>query len=274
MEPNSQQCGKLPLSLIPLLRQLPEAYPETSHTPIQALLHTLRLDINPSTVKYARQTFDQANFERYLVQALQLFVWSKSFPPNNQSVEQTISWLTHGPDHNPWTIAELTQDFTLPSTLVSSADLHQLGRLLGKGTNTSDDSEEVVTALGKSCRAIRRAFGVRTEATKLFTVRLDDDEYDDSSDSSQGHERLPGPDLRIGIGSDSIEEGEEVLAAAGAEWPFILERHPRQEAHHHKDGEEVALTTYQFKGEAFLHGVMHGEPFRRDAPKWQLIVRE
>ena len=83
---------------------------------------------------------------------------------------------------------------------------------------------------------------------------------------------MPRPNILLGIGPDTIEGGEEVWAAAGAEWPFILERHPRQEVSHYNDGEEAAPITYQFKGEAFAHGIMHGELFESSAPEWQEII--
>ena len=264
------QCANFVLSLVPLLNKMPVPYQATNHTPIEALLHTLRLDIDPSTRKYARKVFDQAAFERYLVQALYCFVWSKSLSPHNQSVKQTMSWFTHGPGHNPWEIAGLTRDFPLPNALASRAESHQLHWLLRRG-NISEDIKEVTIALGDSCTAFRRAFGARVAATKLFLIQLDDDNH---VDSSRARQQSPGPTLLLGIGPDNIEGEEEVWAAAGAEWPFMLERHLRQESNHLKDGEEEALKIYQFKGEAFVHGIMHGELFENRAPEWQQIVLE
>ena len=270
--PNEQkfhQCGNFPLSLIPLLNQLPLTYQGTNHTPIEALLRTLRLDIDPSTRKHAREAFNQAAFERYLVQALQMFVWSKSLSPHSQSVEQTMSWLTRGPGDNVWEIAGLTPNFPMPNALASPAESHQLGWLLRKCKSISRDIEELISALGDSCSALRREFGANVAATKIFLVQLDDE---NDIDSSRTHQQLSGPNLLLGIGPDTIGGGEEVWAVAGTEWPFILERHPRQEANLYKDGEEGAATTYEFKGEAFVYGIMHGELFERSAPKWQEII--
>ena len=265
------KCGNFVLSLIPLLNQLPAAYQGTNHTPIEALLHTLRLDIDSPSRNHARGAFNQTAFERYLVQALQLFVWSKSLSPHNQSVDRTMSWMTHGPGHNPWKIPGLTPDFPVSHTLASRAELNQLRWLLLKNNNISEDIQEVVTGLGSTCAAFRRAFGARVAATKLFLIQLDDG---NDIGSSQAHQQFPRPNLLLGIGPDSIEGEEEVWAAAGTEWPFILQRHSRREAHDYKDGEEVASTTYQFKGEAFVHGIMHGELFESRAPEWQQIILE
>ncbi|KAL8927091.1 MAG: hypothetical protein Q9172_001513 [Xanthocarpia lactea] len=274
--PNAQdlECCNFPLSLIPLLIRLPKTYPKTNHTPIEALLHTLRVDVDPSTIKVTHKTFDQVAFERFLVQALQLFVWSKSLPPFDQPVERTMSWITHGPGHNPWTIAGLTPDFPIPRTLASPAESHQLGWLLRKGNSISEDIEEIAIALGKSCRTMSRAFGARIEGTKLFIIQLHDDVNDGSSKPSRAHERLPGSKFLLGLGPDSIEGGEEVWAAAGSEWPFILERYPRREAGHSKDGEEAAPTRFRFKGEAFVHGIMQGELYESSVPKWERIILE
>ncbi|KAI4220506.1 MAG: hypothetical protein LQ349_008072, partial [Xanthoria aureola] len=180
----SIKCDNFLLSLIPLLMRLPEAYPRTHHTPIEALLHILRVDVDPSTLRHTGQAFDQAAVERFLVQVLQLFVWSRSLPPSNQNGDQTISWLTHGPGHNPWMIAGLTWDFPTPRTLASRAASHQLGWVLRKGESISEDIEEIVRAGGSSCQAMRRAFGARIEATKLFILQLDDHVHNDSSESS------------------------------------------------------------------------------------------
>ncbi len=263
------KCGNFVLSLIPLLNQLPAAYQGTNHTPIEALLHTLRLDIDPSTRKHARSAYNQTTFERYLVQALQLFVWSKSLSPHNQSVDQTMSWATHGPGHNPWKIPGLTPDFPMPHTLASRAELHQLRWLLLKNNNISDDIQELVIAQRCSCEAFRRAFGSRVAATKVFLVELNGE---NNTDSSQAYQQLSRANLLLGIGPDSIEGEEEVWAAAGTEWPFILERHSQGEAYDYKDGEEAVATTYRFKGEAFVRGIMHGELFERRAPEWQQII--
>ena len=267
-KPDFLQCGNFALSLIPLLNKLLGAYPGTNHTPIEALLHTLRFGIDPSTRNHTREAFNQAAFERYLIQALQTFVWSKSLSPRNQSVEQTMSWITHGPGYNVWEMAGLTPDFPMPNVLASQAESHQLCWLLRKD-GICEDIEEVVSALADSCTAFSRAFGARVVATKFFIIQLDDDNV---IDSSRAHQQLPGPNLLLGIGPDSIEGGEEIWAAAGTEWPFILERHSRQEVYDYKDGEEAALTTYQFKGEAFVHGIMHGELFESSAPEWQEII--
>ena len=269
-ESDLSQCASFVLSLISLLNQLPGAYQGTNHTPIEALLYTLHFGIDQSTTNHTRRAFNQSNFELYLVQALQLFVWTRVKPPSDQSVKQTISWITHGPGYNPWEMAGLTQDFPLPNVLASRAESHQLCWFLRKD-GICEDVEELLRALEGSCTAFRRAFGARVAATKLFILQLDDD---NKIDSSQAHQKLPGPSLLLGIGPDSIEGGEEVWAAAGTEWPFILERHPRKESYHHKDGEEVALTTYRFKGEAFVHGIMHGELFESSGPDWQKIILE
>ena len=126
-----------------------------------------------------------------------------------------------------------------------------------------------MTALGSSCAAFRWAFGTRAAATKLFLVELNEENL---IGSSQAHPQWPRPNLLLGIGPDSIEGGEEVWAAAGTEWPFILERKSRREADDYKDEDEVVSTTYQFKGEAFGHGIMHGELFESRAPEWQQIT--
>ena len=265
-----QQCANFALSLIPLLNGLPMAYQANNHTPIEALLHTLRLGNDPSTRERGRGGFDQAAFEHYLVQALHGFVWSKSLSPYNQSVEQTMSWFTHGPGHNPWEIAGLTRDFPLPSALASRTESYQLQWLLQRG-NISEDIEDVVIALGASCTTFRRAFGARVAATKLFLVQLDDDTR---VGSSRARQQSSSPTLLLGIGPDNIEEGDEVWAAAGAEWSFILERDLRQESNHYNDGGAEALDIYQFKGETFVYGIMHGELFKTRAPEWQQIILE
>ena len=266
------QCSNFVLSLIPLLNQLPAAYRRTNHTPVEALFHTLRLDIDPSTEEHASGGFDQAALERFLVQALYGFIWSKSLSPHNQSVEQTLSWLIHGPGHKPWEIAGLTRDFPLPSALASRAESHQLRWLLRKD-NITEDIEENIIALGASCTAFRREFGARVAATKVFLIQLDDDSQVDASRASQ---IFPGPTRLLGIGPSNIEGGEEVWAAAGAEWPIILGRHQhqRQVLYPYTNGEQGPWNTYQFKGEAFVHGIMHGERFENSAPHWQQIILE
>ncbi|KAL8942516.1 MAG: hypothetical protein Q9216_001617 [Gyalolechia sp. 2 TL-2023] len=263
------ECGNFILSLTPLLIRLPAVDPKTSHTPIEALLDTLRVDVDPETIKHALQAFDQVAFERFLVEALQLFVWTKALPPYDQSVEQTISWLTDGPGHNPWTIAGLSRDFPIPRTLASRAESHQLGWFLRKSNSMSEDVEEVVIAMGKSCKAMRRAFGARIEGTKLFIVQIDDDDSKGSSEPSRAHRGSSGPKFLLGLGPDSIKGGEEIWAAAGAEWPFVIERRP-----HRKDEEEGAATRFRFKGESFVHGIMQGELFESSAPKWETVILE
>ncbi|CAO1604277.1 hypothetical protein XANCAGTX0491_007837 [Xanthoria calcicola] len=262
------ECDNFLLSLIPLLMRLPEAYRRTHHTPIEALLHILRVDVDPSTIRHTGQAFDQAAVERFLVQVLQLFVWSRSLPPYNQNGDQTISWLTHGPGHNPWMIAGLTWDFPTPRTLASRAASHQLGWVLRKGESISEDIEEIVRAGGSSCQAMRRAFGARIEATKLFILQLDDHVHNDSSESSWASQGSVNPNFLLGIGPESINGGEEIWAATGTEWPFVLERNPRQ------DREEEASAAFRFKGEAFVLGIMQGELFETSAPKWESIVLE
>ena len=263
-----QECANFVLSLIPLLNKLPITQHATNHTPVEALFHTLRLGINPSASKHARESYGQADLERYFVQALYGFIWSKSLPPHHQSAEQTMSWLTHGPGHNPWEIAGLTKDFPLPSALASRAESHQLNWLLQKG-NISEDIKQEMIDLSASCTAFRRAFGARVAATKLFLIQLHDDNRIHSSWPAQ---KLPGPIRLLGIGSDNVEGGDELWAAAGAEWPFILKRHQGQKSDQTKDGEREALKTYQLKGEAFVYGVMHGELFENSAPEWKQIV--
>ena len=262
-------CMVFALELIPLLNKLPAAYRGTNHTPIEVLLHTLRFGIDLTTNPKIDKDFNQLAFENYLVQAVQLFVWSNNKFVNVPSVVRTISWFTGNPDYNIWEIAGLTQDFPMPNVLASQAESHQLCWLLRKD-GVCEDIKELIHALDDSCYALRRAFGVRAAATKLFILQLDDDS---NFDSSQAHRQLPGSNLLLGIGPDSIEEGDEVWAAAGTEWPFVLDRHPRQEAYHHKEKEAV-LTTYRFKGETFLHGIMQGELFESKAPNWQQITLE
>ncbi|KAI4107800.1 MAG: hypothetical protein LQ339_002410 [Xanthoria mediterranea] len=264
------ECDNFLLSLIPLLIRLPEAYPKTHHTPIEAFLHILRVDVDRSTIKHTGEAFDQAAVERFLVQVLELFVWSRSLPPYNQNGDRTISWLTHGPGQkiNPWMIAGLTWDFPTPRTLASRAASHQLGWVLRKGESISEDIEELLRAGGSSCEAMRRAFGGRIEATKLFIIQLDDHVHKDSSESSWASQGSINPNFLLGIGPDSTKGGEEVWAATGTEWPFILERNLRQ------DREEEALAAFRLKGEAFVLGIMQGELFETSAPKWERIVLE
>ena len=242
--PNSSdfpECAVFVISLISLLNQLPQAYQGTNHTPIEALLHTLRFAIDQPSTDYTRKPFNQSDFERYLVQALQIFVWDKLKTPSDQSVKHVISRFTHGPGHGctPWKMAGLTQDFPMPNVLASRAESHHLCWLLRKD-GICEDVEELLRAFDESCTAFRRAFGARVASTKLFILQLDND---NNIDSSQAHQEFPGSNLLLGIGPDSIEGGEEVWAAAGTEWPFILRRHPRQKTYENNGGEEAALTT-------------------------------
>ena len=269
-ESNLVPCFDFALELIPLLNKLPAAYQGTNHTPIEALLHTLRFGIDLSTSHHIEKDFNQFAFENFLVQVVKIFVYGNIKFVNVPSVVQTISWFTSSPDYNIWEIAGLTQDFPMPHVLASQAESHQLCWLLRKD-GVCEDIKELIRAFDDTCYAFRRAFGVRASSTKLFILQLDDDNH---LDSSQAHRELPGSNLLLGIGPDSIEGGEEVWAAAGTEWPFILERHPRQEANHLKEEEERALTTYRFKGEAFVHGIMQGELFESSAPEWQQIILE
>ena len=154
-------------------------------------------------------------------------------------------------------MAGLTRDFPTPNVLASRAESHQLCWILRKD-GICKDMEEVLPALRKSCTAFCRAFGTRAAATKIFIIQL----------SSRARRQLPDSNFPLGIRPDSIKGGEEVWAASGTELPFILKRHPRQEAYHVKDGEEVAPTTYH------LHGIMHGELFESRAPEWQQIILE
>ena len=269
-KPDFLQCSNFALSLIPLLNKLPTEQQGTNHTPMESLLHSLRFGIDLSTSPHSRKDFNLAAFERYLAQALQAFVWSKSISTPPRSVEQTMSWFMNGAGHNVWEIAGLSRDFPSPNVLASQGESHQLCWILRKD-GICEDIVEVVRALGASCNAFRRAFGVRAAATKIFIIQLDDDI---KIDSSQTHQQSRDPNLLLGIGPDSIEGEEEVWAAAGTEWPFILERHPSQEVNHLKEEEEVALATYRFKGEAFVHGIMQGELFESSAPEWQQIILE
>jgi Heterokaryon incompatibility protein (HET) len=234
-----EKCSNFPLSLIPLLNQLPPVYPGTNQTLIEALLYILRLDSNFSTSVYAPKPSNTTAFERYLTQALHFVIWGKSSPPQNQSVEQTMFWLALDACHTTWAVPGLTRDFTTPDALVAS------------------------------CRAFHRAFGARVAATKLFLVQLDDDS---SPAPLQAQQQPLAKTLLLGLGPDILDAGDEVWAAAGAEWPFIFCPHARGDEDVYRDEDGVALDSFHFMGEAYVHGIMHGELFENRAPEWREVV--
>ena len=265
IEAGVEACSNFPLSLTPLLNQLPLGYPGTNETPIEALLHTLRLDSDSSTSPYAPNPIKALAYERYLSQALRLFIWNKASPPQNQSVQQTMSWLTQGGGHDVWAIQGLSEDFPSPSALASPATLHQLGWLLKSG-NLTDDVIEMARNMVDSCRTFCRAYGARIAATKLFLVELE-------GNNSLMPLQLPSEKtLLLGLGSDTLAAGDEVWAAAGAEWPLILRPHVLEDGNVYRDKDGVVLDPFFFKGEAYVHGIMHGELFESREPEWKEVV--
>ena len=267
-EVKADKCGNFPLGLIPLLNDLPLAYPGTYQTPVEALLHTLRLDNNPSTSPYAPKPPSVTAFERYLTQVLQFFIWSRSYPPHNQSVEQTMSWIIQNASRNAWTIPGLTQGFITPNALTSTVSRCQLGWLLASNSIT-DDVVETVRALDGSCRTFHRAFGARISATKLFLVQLDDE---NNTTRLQAQQKPPTKTLLLGLGPDSFDIGDEIWAAAGAEWPFIFHPYKRRDEDVYRDIDGVVLDLSHLVGEAYVHGTMHGELFESREPEWQEVV--
>jgi hypothetical protein len=66
----------------------------------------------------------------------------------------------------------------------------------------------------------------------------------------------------LGLGSEAIQEGDQVWVTPKAHVPFILRRVP------HLEQENIFI----FVGECYIHGIMHGEFFKTNDPPLKYVV--
>ncbi|EXJ66508.1 uncharacterized protein A1O5_10177 [Cladophialophora psammophila CBS 110553] len=74
--------------------------------------------------------------------------------------------------------------------------------------------------------------------------------------------------MLLGTGSRSLQVGDEVWILAGGKVPYIL-----RPVQNRMDGERPADRTHRLVGEAYVHGLMHGDPhrFRQDLVSTVLV---
>ena len=63
--------------------------------------------------------------------------------------------------------------------------------------------------------------------------------------------------MLLGTGARSLRAGDEVWILGGGKVPYVL-RPVKKKA----DGESVVETKHRLIGEAYVHGLMHGDPHR------------
>ena len=269
-------CINFPLSLIVLLNQMPLAYPGTKQGPIEALLHTLRLGSNPMASPHDPRPSNNTQFERYIIQALQLHVFVQFIAQQEQTFQEAMSEFIIQTKFNAWpTIPGLGPTF-IKSPLASTWEMHRhwlnwFNWLLpSNGSINYAMVRANALELSESCEAFHRSYGARVAATRLFLLQLDDDNNDPGP--LQTGQDATEKALLLGLGPDTLSTGAEVWAAAGAEWPFIFYPRPTEDNVVYRDRNGMALDSFILQGEAYVHGIMHGELFENSEPHWQEVV--
>jgi hypothetical protein len=99
------------------------------------------------------------------------------------------------------------------------------------------------------CKSLRREYGDRLSATKVFSVKPARSDPDEE------------PLKLLGIGPDVLRDVHDVYVFSGSEWPVIFRMN-------------WAGNVSVFIGEAYLHGVVHGELFQgsESSTRWEDIV--
>ena len=78
------------------------------------------------------------------------------------------------------------------------------------------------------------------------------------------------------MASDAVEVGDEVWAIQGSEWPFVMRRFTSESKStplSTKSAESISqrwswdrkskqVPVYQFLGEGYVHGIMHGQLYQ------------
>lgn len=234
-------CFDFVMNLIPILNGLIHRHPCTNQQPIDVLLSTMSLDENIATDFIDAQ--NATSFEKWLYNCLEASVFTEVL--NGFSADDTIARLDHS--LSPWTIPGLSDDFPSREMLRWRSNRN---RFAWKSMN-SVETKDLWTAQGDSCRAFIRRYN-RMPGQRLFLLESEEANL-------------------LGLGPDTLQTGDLVWASSGSEWPFVFR--PREE-----DGETqnddgiMGSSTYDFVGEAYIHGIMHGELFHHSAPQWQEVV--
>ena len=235
-----ETCINFALTLTSVLRQLPHSYPHTNQTPFEALVQSFRLGEGHGT-----SPIDTAFIESYLITAIKLYIWNRS-SHWNESIDNFFDTLNASPKRDVWSIAGLSDKF--PNSEEMQWTLKRL-RAEWLLTIIPPSIEEAINTVTNQCKSLRREYGDRLSATKVFFV--------ETARSDPEEEQLK----LLGIGPDVLRDGHDVYAFSGSEWPVIVR-------------ENGAGNVSAFIGEAYLHGVMHGELFQGSdsSPRWEDIV--
>lgn len=236
-----QKCTNYLLTYLPILTQLPTVRPYEGQAPVDVLVDTLRMGSPPTGSNSINSTF----IEAYLTNSVELFVWAKRY--QHVSIDDALQILTHiDSTHNIWSLPGLSADFPSAEQLRWT-----LTRLQAEWT-LFEIPPSIVTrlrAVRSQFHRLRQEFGGRISETKIFLLE---------TSASSG---LMGDTTKLmGVGSELLQEGDDVYAVSGSEWPLIIR------------GQEAGEST--FIGEAYVHGIMHGELFKHglDAPHYETIV--
>jgi len=237
---DSTLCPSFVVSLISMLNVLPEPYPWTNQSPIDVLLSTMSLDENGTT--YSTKAQNSTDFEKWLYNSLQVLVFSKVH--NGFSIDDIIDSLE---PFSPWTISALSEDF--PDREMLRWTFHR-NRFAWKNIN-STETEKLFTVQGDFCRAFSRRYS-RMPGQRLFLLEAEEGGL-------------------LGLGPNNLQTGDSLWVTSGSEWPYVFRSREEHSAMKYADG-MTCSSIYEFVGEAYVHGIMHGELFRHSAPQWQEIV--
>lgn len=207
---------------------------------IDVLLSAMSLD-DDSTATFVR-TQGRSDFERWFFNSLEAFLNSKAW--NGFLTDDIVDHLHF---FSPWTISGLSEDFP------SNAVLQRIFKSSWWAWRDLDSTEnyKLWSTQGAFCRKFSRRYP-RIHGQRFFLLESEEGKL-------------------VGLGPNTLEIGDSVWASSGSEWPYIFR--PREEQKEAQASPEVEeFLKYEFVGEAYVHGIMHGELFRYNPPRWQQTV--
>ena len=262
-------CVEFGLNLIRVLRQTPARHYGTNQTPMESLAATLALDRAPSSRSFARRNPTTSDLERFLTSAMEARIWLEvAYGNKSATVDEVLSQEPLFRD------LQLVHGVSATKLSAAVARWRSPQRILA--WHSPDEDTRIVDgamALMESCKELISAYG-QAKGQRIVSVQMDEiwprETDGDGPRRREHHERL------MGMASDAVEDGDEVWAIQGSEWPFVLRRYTDED-----DGNPVTTTdaetksqrwswhrkatqvpVYQFLGEAYVHGVMHGQLYQ------------
>ena len=270
-EMDFKYCAEFFLNAIRVLADMPTKHYGTEQTPIESFIATMTLGL--------RTRIKPGDVEKFLASGTAARVWIDMV--NGRTFDKAME--------DPL-ISQLQSIYGVSADFLK-AELSQARHpekiFLWRDARNTKGMEKGAIPLMESCRDLIAGFG-QAKGQRVIGVALDETLLEGHTDSG----RRSGMEISrvMGMVSDTARTEDEIWAVQGSEWPFVLRPKYVDESK-----TEVARTAnrwsrnrwwrwgratktvpvYQFIGEAYVHGIMHGELLggRDDLELRELVLR-